>query len=67
MEEEVFETTGEAAGEVVSLDEFSSIRERYESGETLSDAEMDKIADLAVSYLKGILGLFGETSSSIDE
>ena len=29
MEEEVFETTGEAAGEVVSLDEFSSIRERY--------------------------------------
>ncbi|MBM6814863.1 KH domain-containing protein [Olsenella uli] len=67
MEEEVFETTDEAVGEVVALDEFSSIRERYESGETLSDDEMDKIADLAVSYLKGILGLFGETSSSIDE
>ena len=28
---------------------------------------MDKIADLAVGYLKGILELFGETSSSIDE
>ena len=28
---------------------------------------MDKFADLAVSYLKGILELFGETSSSIDE
>mgnify|MGYP000618522681 CR=1 FL=1 len=67
MEEEVFETTDEAVGEVVARDEFSSIRERYESGETLSDDEMDKIADLAVSYLKGILGLFGETSSSIDE
>ncbi len=28
---------------------------------------MDKIADLAVSYLRSILALFGETESSIDE
>ena len=48
-------------------DEFSSIRERFEAGEELTDEEMDKIADLAVGYLKGILALFGETSSSIDE
>lgn len=48
-------------------DEFSSIREHFEAGEELSDEEMDKIADLAVSYLKGILSLFGENSSSIDE
>lgn len=48
-------------------DEFSSIRERFEAGEELADEEMDKIADLAVGYLKGILALFGETSSSIDE
>ena len=49
------------------LDDFSSIRERYEAGEQLTDDEMDKIADLAVGYLKSILALFGETSSSIDE
>ena len=67
MGEEVIVPEGEAVEEMAAPDEFSSIRERYESGEALSDAEMDKIADLAVSYLKGILGLFGETSSSIDE
>ena len=49
------------------LDDFSSIRERYEAGKQLTDEEMDKIADLAVGYLKSILALFGETSSSIDE
>ena len=48
-------------------DEFSSIRTRFEAGEPLTDDEMDKIADLAVGYLKGILALFGENSSSIDE
>ena len=48
-------------------DEFASIREHFESGEALADEEMDKIADLAVSYLRGILALFGETESSIDE
>lgn len=67
MGEEVFEPSEEASEDAISTDEFSSIRERYESGEELSDEEMDKIADLAVSYLKGILSLFGETSSSIDE
>ena len=48
-------------------DEFSSIREHFEAGEELTDEEMDKIADLAVSYLRSILALFGETESSIDE
>lgn len=48
-------------------DEFATIREHYESGVELADDEMDKIADLAVGYLKGILSLFGETGSSIDE
>ena len=48
-------------------DEFASIREHFESGEALADEEMDKIADLAVSYLRGIFALFGETESSIDE
>ncbi len=48
-------------------DEFASIREHYESGQALTDDEMDKIADLAVDYLKNILAYFGETHSSIDE
>lgn len=60
-EEEQMETT------VPVEDEFSSIREHYESGQALTDEEMDAIADLAVGYLKEILALFGETSSSIDE
>lgn len=60
-EEEQMDST-----ELVS-DEFSSIREHYEAGEPLTDEEMDKIADLAVEYLRGILSLFGEEGSSIDE
>lgn len=50
-----------------AFDDFASIREHYEAGEPLSDEEMDKIADLAVEYLKSILSLFGENNSSIDE
>ena len=50
-----------------ALDDFASIREHYEAGEPLSAEEMDKIADLAVEYLKSILSLFGENNSSIDE
>ena len=48
-------------------DEFASIREHFESGIALTDEETDKVADLAVDYLKKILAYFGETESSIDE
>lgn len=48
-------------------DEFAVIRTKYEAGEALSDDEMDKIADLAVNFLRSILALFGETGCSIDE
>ena len=65
-EEETLEPDMEQASEVAQ-DEFVSIREHYEAEGALSDEEMDQIADLAVGYLKGILELFGETSSSIDE
>ena len=67
MEEEILEGSEAAQADVAPQDEFSSIREHYESGQTLTDEEMDRIADLAVGYLKEILALFGETSSSIDE
>lgn len=50
-----------------AADEFLSIREHYEAGVALTDDEMDRIADLAVGYLKGILSLFGEDHCSIDE
>lgn len=52
---------------VENADEFVSIREHYEAGVALTDDEMDRIADLAVGYLKGILSLFGEDHCSIDE
>ena len=61
------EVCEEQVSEANETDEFSSIRVRYEAGEPLTDDEMDKIADLAVEYLKSILAFFGETNSSIDE
>lgn len=70
MPQESILSSDEAREDVVpeeGSDEFVAIRERYEAGEALTDAEMDQIADLAVGYLKGILALFGETGSSIDE
>ena len=61
--DEAREQEAPTAGE----DDFSDIRVRFEDGEALSDEEMDRIADLAVSHLKGILSLFGEDACSIDE
>lgn len=59
------EDDGNASSDVA--DEFSEIREHYEAGIALTDEETDKVADVAVEYLKGILALFGETHCSIDE
>ena len=72
MEDDVFEATEEFSaeeyiGNAPEDDEFASIRQRYEAGETLTDDEMDKIADVAVGYLRQILALFGEKHSTIDE
>ena len=57
MEDDVFEATEEFSaeeyiGNAPEDDEFASIRQRYEAGETLTDDEMDKIADVAVGYLR---------------
>jgi spoIIIJ-associated protein len=65
--EESVETPVDEAVATDETNEFSSIREHFEAGVELTDDETDKIADLAVEYLKGILALFGETESSIDE
>lgn len=50
-----------------AADEFSSIREHFEAGAELTEEETDKVADVAVEYLRELLGFFGETSCSIDE
>lgn len=62
--EDSIEESEEAAAE---YDAYASLRAHYESEGVLSDEETDIIADLAVGYLKGILSLFGEKNSSIDE
>lgn len=71
MEEETLtnpeETLDEHAPNNGSSDAFASIREHYAADATLTGEETDKIADLAVTYLKTILGLFGENTCSIDE
>ena len=61
VSEEATETVSAAA------DEYASIRAHYEANEALSDEELDKIADLAVNYVRSILGYFGEEHVSIDE
>ena len=48
-------------------DEFSSIREHFESDVDLTDEEVDMIADVAVTYIRELLGFFGEEHISIDE
>ena len=61
------ETLDEQVLDTEATDEFASIREHFEAGIALTDEETDKVADLAVGYLKNILALFGERHSSIDE
>lgn len=61
------ETLVEGTLNTAEDDEFAEIREHFESGIALTDEETDKVADLAVDYLKKILAFFGETDSSIDE
>lgn len=56
----------EAHDGVVVHDEWDEIRERYEKDE-LTDEDMDAIADLAVGYVRELIGFFGEEKISIDE
>lgn len=47
-------------------DEFAELREHYEAG-TLSDEELDTIADTAITYIREILAFFGEEKVTVDE
>ena len=53
--------------QVASGDEFDQIREHFESGEGLSDAEIDMVADTAITYVRDLLAFFGEKKVTIDE
>lgn len=68
MEEELT-LTAEVDDEALDAldDEFAQIREHFESAEGLSDEEIDLIADMAVTYIRDILGFFGEHKIAIDE
>lgn len=48
-------------------DSYATLREHYTQGIALTDDELDTIADVAVGYLRDLLGFFGETHVSIDE
>lgn len=48
-------------------DPYVQIKDHYENGVELTDAELDTIADIAIPYLRDILGFFGEKHLSIDE
>ena len=70
MDEEVLTEVGTADEQSTSTDaadEFASIREHFEAGVELTDDETYKVADVAVEYLRELLGFFGETQCSIDE
>ena len=70
MDEEVLTEVGTADEQSTSTDaadEFASIREHFEASVELTDDETDKVADVAVEYLRELLGFFGETQCSIDE
>ena len=70
MDEEVLTEVGTADEQSTSTDaadEFASIREHFEAGVELTDDETDKVADVAVEYLRELLGFFGETQCSLDE
>ena len=47
-------------------DEFAELREHYEAG-TLSDDELDMIADTAITYIRELLAFFGEEKVTVDE
>ena len=62
-----FINTAVDSEEASALDEFSQIKEHYENSGSLSDDELDKIADTAITYLRDVLGFFGEKHVTVDE
>lgn len=47
--------------------EYPEIAAKYKAGETLSEAEIDAVADVAISILRSLLSFFDAADSPIDE
>lgn len=67
MEDELTLTPEDVNGTEDVQDEFALIREHFESDHGLSDDEIDKVADTAITYIRELLAFFGEKKVSIDE
>lgn len=66
MDDEQVITTEEEEVGAPQTDEYAELREHYEAGE-LSDAELDTIADLAITHIRELLSFFGEDRVTVDE
>ena len=65
--EQVIEDVASNVVSNVNEDELAAIRERFEAGKTLSESDIDRIADVALSYVRNLLAFFGEKQLVIDE
>lgn len=63
MQDAVEET---AQADLGVQDEFAELREHFEAG-TLTDEELDTIADTAITYIREMLAFFGEDKVTVDE
>jgi len=60
--------TEETAGVVREVpEEFAEIARKYKAQESLTDDELDLIADTAIEILRGMLGFFDASEADIDE
>lgn len=46
---------------------YAAIAAKYKAGEALTESELDRVADVAVSVVRSILGFFDASQVSIDE
>ena len=55
-----------AAANAAQEDEFDAVAKRFEEG-ALTDADLDLIADTAITYIRELLAFFGEDRVTVDE
>lgn len=65
VEETEVQAEGNAAAEIAG--DCPEIASRYKAGEELTDADLDTIADVAISVVRSILSHFDAADSPIDE
>lgn len=66
--EQIMDTEGEALEEALEAAvDFAAVKEHFAAEGSLTDAEVDAVADLSVSYLRRLLACFGENDVVIDE